>query len=476
VCSVSSLSALSTVEVCHFPTLLVEDSPYISNTFDCLWTSPGPYTVHPHAKYGQIQELALGNAFNISKEPLDLSEFPALERLKLSSTERGFPFRWLQGQNIGISGLVIQGKNIRLGDEFEDFLSRLLPKKLVRLSIRVFSFDYQPSHSELSFLGLRSLELAVYRHAQTFFRHDFPSLTKVSFSTCAKDEVSDFYKDFVGSLSDHLKHILVQRRIPDGQHTALACHIGSLYEMLSEGAVDAILQCSQLRDFTLEGRVYFPTTAWERWCAHDNTRNLQRAYFARPNALVLAEDKFMLSLLSRAQNTAPSSLLSRFKKRLFLSPMASETWPETTSFDRIAVKQKLLLEIDPERDFTETCTEDQEICDANYQLAVEAARHDRCFCNPGEERFPTWFAQKRDISSDSENDSNGAQDIDPLEKQETPAESEHRFGQLVPLEYVKAVCPRSHGHNRRLRKIQRGLRESKAPREGYGAFQLSNQA
>jgi hypothetical protein len=73
-------------------------------------------------------------------------------------------------------------------------------------------------------------------------------------------------------------------------------------------------------------------------------------------------------------------------------------------FNRIAVGQQLLLEIDPERDFTETC---RDICIANYQLAVEAARHDRCFCKAREERLTTW-----DLSSDSENDSDGVQDTD----------------------------------------------------------------
>jgi hypothetical protein len=237
------LNALSAIEACRFHTLLVEDSPYISNVFDCLWTNPGPCLVEPPAKFSRILDLRLGDAFNDALEPLDLSQFSALERLTLSSKERGFPFCWLQGEDIGICGLVVRGRSIRLNDEFEKFLSRLVPKKLVRLSIRVSTFDYQPAQSTLSFSGLRSLELAVEHHAGTFFRHNFPSLSKVSFSTCARNEVSDFYETFVGRFSSQLKHILVQRRIPLGYHTALTCHVGSLYEILSERAVDAILQC-----------------------------------------------------------------------------------------------------------------------------------------------------------------------------------------------------------------------------------------
>lgn len=295
-CTVSSLSALTAVEACRFHTLVIEDGPYISTVFDCLWTNPGPHTVLHNAKYSRILDLELGYAFNLSEEALDLSRFPALERLKLSSAERGFPFHWLQGQHIGIISLVIQGQSVRLGDDFESFLSRLLLEKLCRLSIRVATFDYQPSHPSLSFCGLRSLELAVDTHASAIMRHNFPSVTKISFSTCGRNEVSKFYETFVDRFSSHLKDVLVQRRIPLGYHTALACHVGSLYEVLSERAVDAILRCHQLRNFSLEGRVYFHLNAWDRWCVHDYTRDLQRAYFARPNALVVGEDKYMVSL------------------------------------------------------------------------------------------------------------------------------------------------------------------------------------
>ena len=52
------------------------------------------------------------------------------------------------------------------------------------------------------------------------------------------------------------------------------------------------------------------------------------------------------------------------------------------------MKQQLLHEIDPEEDLTEIDMNDQSICVANYQLAVEAACHDRCLCNPDVERFP----------------------------------------------------------------------------------------
>src|ERR1700733_5509337 len=255
--------------------------------------------VRPAAKYSNILDLRLGDTFhqtfNHKHEPLDLSQFPALERLALSSAGRGLPFQWLQGQDIGIHTLVIKGRFIRLGNEFEDFLSRLLPERLTRLSIRVSTFNYRPSSSILSFTNLHSLELGVDKHASTFLRHNFSSLAKVSLSTCERNEVSEFYECFVGRFSSQLKDVLVQRRIPFGYHTALACHVGSLYEVLSERAVDAILQCHQLRNFSLEGRVYFDLTAWDRWCVHDNTRNIQRAYFARPNALILSEDKYKVS-------------------------------------------------------------------------------------------------------------------------------------------------------------------------------------
>ena len=104
--------------------------------------------------------------------------------------------------------------------------------------------------------------------SRTSFCHNFPSLTKVSFSTYGRKEVSDFCEAFVGRFSSQLKHVLVQRRIPLGYHTTLACYVGSLYEILGERAVDAILQCHHLKDFSLEGRMYFQTTAWERWCLH----------------------------------------------------------------------------------------------------------------------------------------------------------------------------------------------------------------
>jgi hypothetical protein len=75
--------------------------------------------------------------------------------------------------------------------------------------------------------------------------------------------------------------------------------------------------------------------------------------------------------------------------------------------------------------------------DPNYQLAVEAARQDRCFCNPGEEKFPP---QNRDLSPDSEADSDEPEEIDSLENRQNSMASENG---LVKLEYVKAVCPRS---------------------------------
>jgi hypothetical protein len=205
--------------------------------------------------------ITFHQTFNHKHEPLDLSQFPALERLALSSAGRGLPFQWLQGQDIGIHTLVIKGRFIRLGNEFEDFLSRLLPERLTRLSIHVSTFNYRPSSSILSFTNLHSLELGVDKHASTFLRHNFSSLAKVSLSTCERNEVSEFYECFVGRFSSQLKDVLVQRRIPFGYHTALACHVGSLYEVLSERAVDAILQCHQLRNFSLEGRVYFELTA-----------------------------------------------------------------------------------------------------------------------------------------------------------------------------------------------------------------------
>jgi hypothetical protein len=302
VCSLSSISALSAISACHFQTLIIEDSPYISNVFDCLWTDPGRYVAQSDAKYSNIVDLRLGDAFNHSQEPLDLSQFPALKYLTLSSTERGFPFHWLNGYHIAVHGLVIKGKQIRLGDEFENFLSRLLQERFARLSIRVSTFDYQPSNRKLSFPSLHSLELAVDSHATPFLRHDFAALTKISFSTCGRKEVSDFYESFVGRISDQLKDVFVQRRIRLGHHKALSCHVGSLYEVLSERAVDAILQCHRLRNFCLEGRVYFPLSKWDQWCVHENTGKLQRAYFSRPNPLVLAEDKYVVSMLSRVCN------------------------------------------------------------------------------------------------------------------------------------------------------------------------------
>jgi hypothetical protein len=125
----------------------------------------------------------------------------------------------------------------------------------------------------------------------------------------------------------------------------------------------------------------------------------------------------------------------------------SKTWPEPTLFDRIAVKQRLLLEIDLEGDFTETYTEDPAICISNYQLAVEAARQDRCFCNSGEEKSPRWFAQKRDLSPESETDSD---ETDEIKNLETGQHSTASANGLVEFEYVKAVCPRSRDRKRRL--------------------------
>lgn len=145
-------------------------------------------------------------------------------------------------------------------------------------------------------------------------------------------------------------------------------------------------------------------------------------------------------------------MLSRFNNRLFLSPAASESWSESSSFDRIAVKRQLLHEIDPEGDFTETYTKDQNIHVANYQLAVEAARHDRCFCDPGEERFPHWFGQERDPSPDNETHTDEAGDSSRLENQEVATAS--KTG-LVKFDYVKAVCPHSRDSKRRLRKRSR---------------------
>jgi hypothetical protein len=123
----------------------------------------------------------------------------------------------------------------------------------------------------------------------------------------------------------------------------------------------------------------------------------------------------------------PYSLLSRFKNRLFLSPSVGDTWPKATLFDRIAVRQQLLVEIDPEGDFTETYTTDRDVRIANYQLAVEAGRRDRCFCKPG---------------ADSKIDSEEANDICGLGNEALPM-SENG---LVNIEYVRAVCPRSGDH------------------------------
>lgn len=115
----------------------------------------------------------------------------------------------------------------------------------------------------------------------------------------------------------------------------------------------------------------------------------------------------------------------------------------------MAVKQQLLLEVDPEGDFTETYEKDPGICITNYQLAVEAVRHDRCLCSP---EFPHWVAQKRDFSPDSETDSDDVKDINSLENQGDLILSENG---LVKLEYVIAVCPRSRDHKRRLRRRNR---------------------
>jgi hypothetical protein len=310
VCSVSSIEALSAINTCRFHTLLIEDSQYISNVFDCLWKR-GPYLMPSDGKYNNILDLELGDAFNHSHEPLDLSQFHSLQRLTLSSNERAFPFPWLRGQQIGLSSLVVKGRQIRLGNEFEKFVNRLLRDKLTRLSIRVSTFDYQPPRQTLSFPALHSLELAVDMRGRSFLRHNFPSLSKVSFSTCGSNEVTDFYEDFVGRLYGQLQDIVVQRRIPLGHHTALACLAGSLYEVLSDPAVDAILRCYQLRNFSLEGRVYFRLASWDRWCEYADTSNLQRAYFGRPNALVLAEDKYTVSFFLPARCCNKSLLCYR---------------------------------------------------------------------------------------------------------------------------------------------------------------------
>lgn len=381
---------------------------------------------------------------------ISLSNFPGLKDLFISTDI--FPLEDVTGKPILLNRLVISGMydvSLEPGLRFHRFLQRVSFETLLKLTICETSLWKVKRTSHLKFDYLTTLELLGVTNPKAILQQDFPRLRNVSFSTSRRKEVNAFLTSFVSRHSSHLLKVLIRRRLEkkllcNGSKPCLTSH---RYEVLSPRAIKALLACSRLQVFALEGRVYFRPEDWETFCTEEHTSTLTQVYITPPNALVQAEVPFkvratlstpairILTLLTPLQSArevlAPVGLMSYHDSRLFFRQPLNAAWCKEAVLNRNDERRQFLREVDPMHDFTETSKSSSDMSLDDILQMLESERTDVCVCRPG--------SQKHDLSSDSEEECSTASDNDSLGPASEMIQVAHR-GWVYHYE-PWALCP-----------------------------------